>query len=218
MRPVLFFIQYLIVIVLIFFSVSCASYQVVQRESRIFDPSDESGNIYEEKDDQKPCQKLSEGVFIVQAGAFHNISYAQDLRKRLEGEGYASYIILSGFNGEEKLYRVGIGNFLDKKHADEVARDIKNKTNIEAIVALKPPKDKYVVQAGCFTEMTDAQELMKKLKEKGYNAYIKLSRPIGYKNLYYFVLIGEFLDKATAKKLSEEIKSRENLPVFVNII
>ena len=73
------------VIVLIFLTLSCTSYQVVQRESRLFAPSDKSGENYAEKNDHQPCRKLSEGVFIVQVGAFHNISYAQDLRKKLEG-------------------------------------------------------------------------------------------------------------------------------------
>jgi cell division septation protein DedD len=199
--------------IFLFLSVSCVSYQVAPRGAA----SDENGDSYPEKDETVACQKLSEGVYIVQAGVFRNISYAQNLRKKLEGQGYVSYIILSGTNENQKLYRVGIGNFLDKKQAEEVTRDIKNKTNIGAIVTVKPPKDKFVVQAGCFRDMTEAQDLMKQLHEKGYNAYIKLTRTSRKKN-FFVVLIGEFLDQATAEKFSEKIKRQENLKVFVNTI
>jgi cell division septation protein DedD len=194
--------------------ISCTSYHVASHEGRtgqsLIDPKESSSSP------SLQCKPQSEGLYVVQAGAFTNISNAQALRKNLEDKGYKSYITVSGFNVDKRIFRVLVGKFPDRKQAQSLSEEIKKKENLQVIVALKPPKDKFVVQAGCFPEMTPAKALRKKLADDGYNAYITLSGT--GKDKRYNVLLGEFLDRAEAEKLSEEIKKKEDIQVFVNTI
>lgn len=194
--------------------ISCSSYPVASHEGIT------SQSLTDPKDSQSSpspqCTPQSAGVYVVQAGAFTHISYAQALRNNLEDKGYKSYITVSGLNDEKRIFRVLVGSFMDRKDAQSLAEEMKKKENLEVIVALKPPKDKFVVQAGCFSEMTPAKALTKKLADDGYNAYITLSGT--GKDRRYNVLLGEFLDRSEAEQLSEEIRKKEDIQVFVNTI
>jgi len=193
---------------------SCSSYPVASHEGRT------SQSLTNPKDNQASpspqCIPQSTGVYVVQAGAFTHISYAQALRKDLEDKGYESYITVSGFNDDKRIFRVLVGSFMEREDAQRLAEEMKKKENLGVIVASKPPKDKFVVQAGCFSEMTPAKALTKKLADDGYNAYITLSGT--GKERRYNVLLGEFLDRAEAEQLSEEIRKKEDIQVFFNTI
>jgi cell division septation protein DedD len=162
------------------------------------------------------CRPLSENVYVVQAGAFKHIAYAQALRNTLEKNGYEGYITVSGFDEDKRIFRVLIGQFNDMRHAQGLSEEIKKKMNLDVIVELKPPKDKFVVQAGCFKEMSEARALRQKLADNGHNAYITFSGTGG--NKQYNVLLGEFLNQAEAEKVTEEIRKKEIIQVFVNIL
>jgi cell division septation protein DedD len=194
--------------------ISCTSYHVSSHEGgtikSLDDPKENSSSP------SLQCKPQSEGLYVVQAGAFTNMSYAQALRKNLEDKGYKSYITVSGLNEEKRIFRVLVGKFIDRKQAQSLSEEIKKKENLEVIVAVKPPKDKFVVQGGCFTEMAPAKALRKKLADDGYNAYITLSGT--GKDKRYNVLLGEFLNRAEAEKLSEEIRKKEDIQVFVSTI
>jgi len=194
--------------------ISCTSYHVASHEGStgqpLIDPKESSSSPFLQ------CKPQSEGLYVVQAGAFTNMSNAQALRKNLEDKGYESYITVSGFDVDKRIFRVLVGKFPDRKQAQSLSEEMKKEDNLEVIVALKPPKDKFVVQAGCFLEMTLAKALRKKLADDGYNAYITLSGT--GKDKRYNVLLGEFLDRAEAEQLSEEIKKKEDIQVFVNTI
>jgi cell division septation protein DedD len=174
--------------------ISCASYNIASRE----------GRTAETLNDPK------------QGPSFKYISYAQAMREKLEDKGYGSYITVSGFDEEKRIFRVLIGRFTNVKQAQRLAKEIWEKENLDVIVALKPPRDKFVVQAGCFTEMAQAKELRKKLADYGHNAYITLS--VKGIDKQYNVLLGEFLNRAEAERVSEEIGKKENIQVFVNTI
>lgn len=194
------------------FFISCTSYHVASHEGRTSPPLiDSEGN---QSTPSQQCRPISEGLYVVQAGAFKNISYAQALRKNLEDKGYDSYITVSGFDEEKRIFRVLIGKFADVQQAQRLSGEIKKKENIDVIVALKPPRDKFVVQAGCFAEMAKAKDLRKKLANHGHNAYIILSEAGNEKT--YNVLLGEFLNRAEAEKISGEIREKEHIQVFVN--
>jgi cell division septation protein DedD len=205
---------------LVFFlllEVSCASHRLTSHEGQAV------RSLSNPKENQTAakkfpqCKPLSEGLYVVQAGAFKNISYAQSLRKNLEEKGYDAYITVSGFQEDKRIFRVLVGRFMDKQQAENLSAQIKRTDNLEVIVALKPPKDKFVVQAGCFTEMSSAKALRKKLADKGYNAYITLSGT-GNDNKTHNVLVGEFLDREAAENLSEEIRKKENIQACVTTI
>jgi cell division septation protein DedD len=196
------------------FCISCASYNIASREGKTIEAL--GGPEKGQSSPSQQCKPISEGFYVVQAGAFNHISYAQALRKKLEEKGYESYITVSGFNEEKRIFRVLIGRFTDRKQAQTLSEEIKKKTNLDVIVALKPLKDKFVVQAGCFKEMAEAKALRKQLADNGHNAYITFSGTGNDKQ--YNVLLGEFLDRAEAEKVTEEIRQKENIHVFVNTI
>jgi cell division septation protein DedD len=195
--------------------ISCASYPVAPHEGRA------SGALNKQDQSHQPssspqCKPLSEGLYVVQAGAFKNIAYAQNLRKNLEDKGYESYITVSGFDEQKRIFRVLVGRFADMKQAQLFSEEMKKKGNPDVIVAMKPPKDKFVVQAGCFSEMAQAKALRKKLEDYGYNAYITHSGT--GKDKQYNVLLGEFLDRAEAERVSAQIREKEKIQVFINTI
>ncbi len=192
--------------------ISCASYTIASRDTVTapMSTNPERGQAVS----SYQCKPLSEGLYVVQAGAFKHISYAQAMRKKLEDRGYGSYITVSGFDEEKRMFRVLIGRFADVTQAQRLAREIREQENLDVIVAPKPPRDTFVVQAGCFSEMAQATALRKKLADYGHNAYITLSQ--AGKEKQFNVLLGEFLNRAEAEKVSEEIRKKENIQVFVN--
>ncbi len=201
-------------IFLVLFCVSCSSYSVASRKGQ---PNESLNNP--DNGTSSPgqrCKPLSEGLFVVQAGAFKNISYAKATRKRLEDAGYESYMTVSGFSEDQRIFRVLVGRFTDGKKAQKLAEEIKMKGNAEVIVAMKPPKDKYVAQAGCYSNMEEAIVQRKRLADRGFNAYITLSPSEGGKQ--FNVLIGEYLGRAEAEKACREIGEKTNIEIFVNTI
>ena len=194
----------------LFVCISCASLNVASREGQATGPEKQQSSS------NRQCKPLSEGLYVVQAGAFKHITYAQTLRNTLEENGYKSYITVSGFEEDKRIFRVLLGKFTDRKHAQSLSEEVRKKTNLDVIVALKPPKDKFVVQAGCFTDMGEARALRKKLADNGHNAYITFSGTGSDKQ--HNVLLGEYLDRAEAERVSEEIRQKENIPVFVNTL
>jgi cell division septation protein DedD len=198
-------------ILFIMLAFSCTSDRIVHSERTAALPDTAQASIH----DPRECQQLSENVFVVQAGAFTHVSNAQALRKKYEGKGYNAYITLSGTEENKRLYRVCIGRFIDRKKAEIFAQEIKKTENLPAIVTLKPPQDKFVVQAGCFTSMNEAQILREKLSAKGFNPYIIMTES-GTDKKRFIVLIGEFIHKEQAEKLADEIRKKTTVQVFVN--
>ena len=81
-------------------------------------------------------QKPSEAVFTVQVGVFRNLSYAKSLKSMLNKKGYNAYVITSKSKKEEKLYKVWIGNFRDRKKAENLSEKIKKTEGLQAFVTL----------------------------------------------------------------------------------
>ena len=200
---------YLILLFSVLLITSCTSFRVAQREGEILSAPEESPQL--------ATKQFSEGIYVVQAGVFNNITYAQAIKKKLEDKGYNAYISLSGSHKGEIVYKVYIGRFIEKAQAENISEKIKKTDNLDAFVTLKPPRGKFAVQTGAFTNVAQAQALREKLGDEGYNAYIKLSVSDKNEKLYK-VLIGEFLDREPAERLSEEIKKKMNLQAFITII
>lgn len=194
--------------------ISCTAYHVAPRETQTMGASNES----REKQAALPhqCQPIVEGLYVVQAGAFKMLSYAQNLRNALDKKGYSSYITVSGSSEDARIFRVLVGRFVERKQAQSLADEIRKKENIEVIVAVKPPREKYVVQAGCYANMEDARANRKKLADYGYNPYITQS--ISGSDRLYNVLLGEYLDRMEAEKACREIREKTNIPAFVNTL
>ncbi len=198
---------YLILLLLALPLISCRSFRIAQH----------IGGESQALKDQEESPQFSEGIYVVQAGAFREIIHAKALRKKLEDKGYNAYILLTEPNKNEMVYKVYIGKFIKRAQAENLSEKIKKTDNLPVFVASKPPKGKYVVQAGAFSEIAYAIALRKKLEDKGYNAYIRLFLTNKSEKVYK-VLIGEFLDTEQAESLSEEIQKKMDLQVFIILI
>jgi cell division septation protein DedD len=99
-----------------------------------------------------------------------------------------------------------------KAVSKEAAREQKErKAKPEAVAARqeKPAAGPWSVQVNAFPHERDAQNLAKKLSEKGYDAYVL---PVDVKGrTWYRVRVGRFADRDEARRLQETIKSKEKL-------
>jgi len=88
---------------------------------------------------EKPQQprKPSIAVYTVQVGAFKNVSDADALKARLDKKGYNAYVALTGSKKEERLYKVWIGEFNNRKKADKVSMKIKKAEGLQTFVTIK---------------------------------------------------------------------------------
>jgi len=73
---------------------------------------------------------------------------------------------------------------------------------------------KYTVQLASYQEKELADADVKKLKQRGYAAFI-VSADVPGKGTWHRVRIGSFSNKAAAEKLQKEIKAKEGFTVIV---
>ncbi len=155
------------------------------------------------------------GVYVVQAGAFNDLSNAKAFRKKLDEMGYNAYIILSESEDKKDIYKVCIGKFVNKKDAEDFSNEINRNEEIKSYVSLEQFEGIFVVQVGAFNDLSYAKALRKKLDDKGYNAYITFSDP--NRKTRFNVYIGNFMERKEAEKLSEKITKEENISTFVTL-
>lgn len=67
----------------------------------------------------------------------------------------------------------------------------------------------WAVQVNAFPQERDANRLAKRLKDKGYDAYVALKEIKG--KTWYRVRVGHFTTRDEAKSLQEELRAKENL-------
>jgi cell division septation protein DedD len=82
-------------------------------------------------------RKSPKPVFTVQAGAFRDAPRAQSVKTMLHKKGYVTSVVSSKSKGGEILYKVFVGNFREKKEAENVSREIGKKEGIQAFVRVK---------------------------------------------------------------------------------
>lgn len=81
----------------------------------------------------QPQQPLA-AAYTVQVGAFANISHARSLKKELYKKGYLAYISSSKTNGKDRLYKVSVGRFSNRKKADSVSNKLTETQSIHTFV------------------------------------------------------------------------------------
>ena len=85
------------------------------------------------KDDNE-SNSLSSG-FVLQVGSFQQLKKADVLKTKMIAGGYSSFIVTALAKGKDyKLYRVFVGNFMERIEAEKVAIKIKNKEKIESLI------------------------------------------------------------------------------------
>lgn len=90
-----------------------------------------------------------------------------------------------------------------QKNSGEKTRD----TGIE--------KNIYTVQVGAFKNKSEAEKLLNTLKNKGYEAYMIVTKTED-KGLLYKVRVGE-LTKSKARDMVKRIREKEKIPAFVTL-
>ena len=85
----------------------------------------------------RQATKPSKPVFTVLAGIFQNETNAKNLRKMLHEKGYDASILTSKSKNGGTLFKVCIGQFKDRKKAEDIATKIKNKESMQALVTVK---------------------------------------------------------------------------------
>ena len=83
-------------------------------------------------------------------------------------------------------------------------------------IANKPPGKQtvYCVQVGAFKKKSDALRLRKRLKNRGYDAFINFSDQ-GKKGSWHRVRIGQFQKKQSAEKLAKVLLKKEKMEGLV---
>jgi cell division septation protein DedD len=87
----------------------------------------------------------------------------------------------------------------------------------EPVSAEKPnSKLRYTLQIASYPEKEMAEKDIKKMKQRGYAAFIVASDLPG-KGTWYRVRLGSFSSKASAEKLQKELRAKEGISPFVTI-
>jgi cell division septation protein DedD len=141
-----------------------------------------------------------------------------------EKEIKASQLEKSGVSEELEKVEAGKEKRLGKEQRPKVGDD---KRSIKAIgegatkkdVAIVPiitPDGKYAVQIGAFRKEEEAKGVAKRLKSKGYPAYVKTGGP--GQGAWYKVRIGLFKTRGEAKLYGDNLKGRKPLMKKVVVV
>jgi cell division septation protein DedD len=76
-------------------------------------------------------------VYTVQLGALKNASEAKKLRSKFEKKGYKTFLTITGNRKHEKIYKVRVGEFRQKKEAEILALKLRKTEGLKAFVTLK---------------------------------------------------------------------------------
>jgi cell division septation protein DedD len=85
---------------------------------------------------QQPS-KPSKPVFTVQAGAFRDASRAESLKATLHKRGYVVSVVPIKSKEGEKLYKVFVGEFKERKKAQSIAQEIGKQESIQTFVTIR---------------------------------------------------------------------------------
>ena len=77
-------------------------------------------------------------------------------------------------------------------------------------------KLRYTLQIASYQEKEMAEADIKKMKQRGYDAFVVASELPG-KGTWYRVRLGSFSSKAAAEKLQKELRSKEGISAFLTI-
>ena len=91
----------------------------------------------EAKKSQEPQESSKKVKYTVQIGAFQNTSEADSLKAKFSEKGYKVFIIVAKPKKHEKLYKVLVGEFGNRKEAELLSVKIKKAEGTRAFVTLK---------------------------------------------------------------------------------
>ncbi len=168
--------------------------------------------IEEEKKLEKPAPAKRLPLFSVQVAACLELENAQNLVKGLKKKGYEAYIFKTRKSKKMTWHTVRIGDYTNKKEASMAASDFREKEKKDVFVCLKGSL--FSVQVAACLERKNAQNLVKGLREKGYEAYIFKTRK-SKKMTWYEVRIGDYASEEEASMAASGFKKKEKMDAFV---
>lgn len=115
----------------------------------------------------------------------------------------------------EKQLEITINRAAAPQQKDAEAKPKQTSEKKETVIASAPSgKVRYTVQVGSYPDRDLADEEMKRMKKRGYAAFITATE-LPEKGTWYRVRLGSFSNKAAAEKLAKELRTKEGLSPFV---
>jgi cell division septation protein DedD len=172
-----------------------------------------------------PASVHLSGRYLVQVASFSTTSNANRLAGRLREDGLD--VMMDTIDAAVgTLHRVRVGPFSEIESANNAMTQIRARTPdvTPRIIDLRPdesapvtdPSDplvRWVVQVGSFESQTNAEELVKQLRNAGFSAYsiaVNESDRTRYK-----VRVGPEIERQSAVRISSEIRGKLNLEGMV---
>ena len=101
-----------------------------------------------------------------------------------------------------------------KAPSPKVAATEKKKKAPAAATQKKPSGPVYTVQAAAVKKMEDADQLVTKLKKKGYPAYRAIGK-VPEKGIWFRVRVGKYQSRSEAKKTQQKLRKLGLKPIIV---
>jgi cell division septation protein DedD len=165
------------------------------------------------------------GRYLVQVASFSTVENTNNLSTRLREDGLP--VLLDTIEADAGiLHRVRVGPFDDASAANAALETIRSRTPDlnPRIIDLRPdesapvtePSDplvRWVVQAGSFSDQENAQDLVTRLRNEGYAAYVVTVTDAA--STQYKVRIGPEIERQMALDIAAGIAEKLNLDGIV---
>lgn len=119
-----------------------------------------------------------------------------------------------GQSGERKKVEIKLNKPGDAKSSEPRTAVPGQKTGKDAHTP--PTNIRYTIQIASYNKREAAEEEVKRMKKRGYAAFI-VSSELPEKGTWYRVRLGSFSSKQAAERLLNELKEKEGLSPFVTI-
>ena len=140
--------------------------------------------------------------FSVQVGAMAQAENAENLKRKLDANGYQS-VVRKG-SGFAPKHVVTVGDPVAKREAEEMARRL----NVDGFPSqLVTAEGKFTPQIGSFVNLDEAIDLARELQKKNYRPKITSSNAPATTVLFQ-VRHGQFDTRAAAVKRGEELRAK----------
>ncbi|MDY7033688.1 MAG: SPOR domain-containing protein [Thermodesulfobacteriota bacterium] len=158
-------------------------------------------------------------VYSIHLGSFKNFDNAKEEVSRLKRSGFDSFYRYETVKGLGKWYRVYIGKYGSKIEAEKEAGALKDTGLVSYFTITIPDQmangrlgksdnqsNSYVLYIGFFTERSNGDRLVRKLKAFGLNSFLAEEEVSG--NRWYRAYVLPFHDEHEAVSTGLELKSK----------
>jgi cell division septation protein DedD len=86
----------------------------------------------------------------------------------------------------------------------------------QVVIRESNPKMRYTLQLASYQEREMAEADVKKMKQRGYAAFMVASEVAG-KGTWFRVRLGSYSSKASAEKMQKEVQAKEGITTFITL-